>query len=116
MDSVTLPPDAPPAPKFLSPQTVAAELDISAHSARNYMLEMKGVFRLGKHLRIRRLDFERWIARRQDDRAAELARPFTSRPMRSPVHYTMPRTKPRELGEERRTRPIVPRTKPRTPE
>lgn len=46
----------------LTPSNVAAELAIPLHTARLHMLSMPGVFRIGRHLRIDRLDFERWVA------------------------------------------------------
>lgn len=50
----------------LTPEVVAAELTIPLSTAREWMLRMRGVFRVGKHLRIDRLDFERWRQARKD--------------------------------------------------
>jgi hypothetical protein len=78
----------------LTPKDVAAELAIPVSTARQTMLEMPGVFRVGRHLRISRLDFERWIARRKDEQAYRSGvLPGAERRIR----LTYPRTKPRPL-------------------
>ncbi len=78
----------------LTPKQVAAELAIPLSTARNVMLGMPGVFRVGRHLRIDRLAFERWIQRQKDEQA------YRSGELPGAAHrirLTYPRTKPRPL-------------------
>src|SRR5262252_6510434 len=46
---------------------IAEELGIAVRTARDRMLEMAGHFYAGKHLRVRRLDFENWIKKQQEE-------------------------------------------------
>jgi hypothetical protein len=78
----------------LTPEMVAAELSIPLRTARKWIHSMPGVFRVGKLLRIGRLDFERWITRQKDAKSWE-------------------RPAPAPRDEVRVRRLIVPRTKPR---
>jgi hypothetical protein len=105
----------------LSPKQVAAELSIPVSTARQHMLTMPGVFRVGRAVRIGRLDFERWIQRRKDDAAwARDAKPSPERGFATSsggmrFRLTEPRRKkpPESDNVARLSRPIVPRTRPR---
>ena len=78
----------------LTPEMVAKELSIPLRTARKWIHAMPGAFRIGKLLRIGRLDFERFIAAQKTAKSWEGTTP------------------PRE-SEFRSLRPIKPRTKPR---
>ena len=75
----------------LSPRTVAAELEIPVSTARRFMLDMPGVFRVGRHLRIGRLDFERWITRRREAWASISATASTTAGSKTPAAVGSPR-------------------------
>jgi hypothetical protein len=108
----------------LAPAQVAAELSIPLRTARTWIARMPGAFRVGRQLRIARLDFERWIQHRKDEMtwaregAGSSERSWT-RPIVPRTIHTEPRTKPlREpapvaSSEARPIRYTEPRTKPR---
>jgi hypothetical protein len=99
----------------LTPPEIAAELKIPLRTARHWMRSMPGVFRVGRHLRIARLDFERWITRRKDEHAwerEERAQEYAREIEAKYAHEDAMRAARAPLNGEKQYRGIVPRTKP----